>query len=72
MKTCYMCGGKIERKDVDVEIEGVLVKDMLAEVCSRCGERYFDSKTATFIQKVSAFISNERKQYVEEVVKASI
>ena len=41
MKTCYMCGGDIERRIV--EVEGVIVKDVPVEVCTRCGEKYFNT-----------------------------
>jgi hypothetical protein len=45
---------------VNVEINGVIVRDVEAEVCERCGEEYFDTPTATFIQNVARFIENEK------------
>ncbi len=71
MKTCYQCGGKIERKVVDVKIGNTLVTDVYADVCKRCGEKYFDTKTATFIQKVTSFIESKKKEYLLEVSKGA-
>ena len=60
MKRCYMCHGKIEKRLVDVTIEGVVVKDIPAEVCTRCGEQYFDTETAAFIQNIARYVEKER------------
>lgn len=62
MKKCYICGAAIVKKKVDVEIEGVVVKKVMAEVCSKCDEKYFDTPTATFIQEVSSFIKSKKPQ----------
>ncbi len=55
MKTCYMCGGDVKRGIVDVEVEGVIVKDVPVEVCTRCREKYFNTKAATFVHKIRYF-----------------
>jgi YgiT-type zinc finger domain-containing protein len=70
MKTCYQCGGSVERKVVEVKIGGVVVTEVYADVCKRCGEKYFDSKTATFIQKVASFVDTKKKEYLVEVSKS--
>jgi YgiT-type zinc finger domain-containing protein len=57
MKTCYMCKGIVELSIAEVEVGGVVVKDMPAEVCSRCNEKYFDTRTASFIQEVAGFVA---------------
>lgn len=67
MKTCYQCGGPVERKFVEVKIGGAVITDVYADVCKRCGEKYFDSKTATFIQKVASFVDSKKKEYLAEV-----
>ena len=67
MKTCYMCGGDIERRIVDVEVEGVIVKDVPVEVCTRCGEKYFNTKAATFVQKITRYVNEVKKGYLIEV-----
>jgi YgiT-type zinc finger domain-containing protein len=69
MKTCYHCGGEVERKVVDVKIGGATITDIYAEVCQRCNEKYFDSKTATFIQKVASFIKHQKREYLVDMVK---
>ena len=53
MKTCYTCKGKIVKKNMNIEIPGVRVKDVPVEVCDRCDEVYFTTPTATFIQQVA-------------------
>jgi YgiT-type zinc finger domain-containing protein len=62
IKKCYACGGAIVKKKVDVEIEGIVVKKIIVEVCSKCGEKYFDTPTATFIQEVSSFVKSKKPQ----------
>ncbi len=69
MKTCYQCGGPLERKFVEVKISGIVVAGVYADVCRRCGEKYFDSKTATFVQKVASFVDTKKKEYLVEVSK---
>jgi len=60
MKKCYQCGGPTSKGTVDLELEGVVIKEVVAEVCDKCGEKYFDTKTATFIQDITSFIKNKR------------
>ncbi|MCK4476103.1 MAG: YgiT-type zinc finger protein [Methanophagales archaeon] len=67
MKTCYLCGGDIEQRVVEVEVEGVVVKNVPAEVCTQCGEKYFKTKIATFIQKVTSYINERKKEYFADV-----
>lgn len=62
MKRCRNCNGQIVNKKVDVEVAGVVVKGVLAEVCSRCGEQYFDTPTATFVQSVADFVTQKRSE----------
>lgn len=64
MKTCYACKGKIVKKNMDVEILGVMVHDVPVEICERCGEIYFTTPAATFIQKVAKFVENEKKELI--------
>ncbi len=75
MKTCYMCHGKLKKALIDVSIEGVVVRDVLAEVCTQCGEQYFDTKTSTFVQNVTRYIREQRREVVlgaEKVSEVSI
>lgn len=60
MKTCYSCKGNIVKKRINIEINGVVVQDVGVEVCSRCGEEYFNTNTATFIQNVARFVEKEK------------
>lgn len=62
MKKCRVCGGQIAVKNVDVEVIGVVVKEVPAEVCSKCGERYFDTSTTTFVQSVADFVKQKRNE----------
>lgn len=62
MKKCRVCGGQIAVRNVDVEVSGVVVKEVPAEVCSRCGERYFDTGAATFVQSVASFVKQKRNE----------
>ncbi len=50
---CVMCGGKTVQKNVDYREFDVLLGNFKAEVCQKCGESYFDEKTAEKIQHKS-------------------
>ncbi|MDP2754170.1 MAG: YgiT-type zinc finger protein [Nitrospirota bacterium] len=47
---------------VDVEVKGVVVKDIPADVCMQCGERYFDTRTAPFIHEITGCINEKKKE----------
>lgn len=70
MKTCYMCKGKVELSLVDVEVKGVVVKDMPTEVCTQCGEKYFDTKTASFIQEITGCIDEKKKSFIVGIIRS--
>lgn len=71
MKTCYMCKGLVELSLVNVEVGGIVVKDVPAEVCKRCGEKYFDTKTASFIQEISKCIDNKKRGYMVDIIRSA-
>lgn len=48
------------KKKINIEINGVVIQNVETEVCERCGEEYFDTPTATFIQNVARFVEKER------------
>lgn len=50
---CVICGGQTIKKNVDYKESGVLVGNFTAFVCQKCGETYFDEKTAEKIQHKS-------------------
>jgi|SRR3989344_3977939 len=52
-KTCEECGGKIEKKKVDVNMYGENLGRFIAEVCLKCGEEVFDEKTSTEIDNIA-------------------
>ena len=59
---CYFCGGRVEKKKVDHVHKWAgkiyLFKNTSAEVCSQCGETYFDSVE---LQKMDQAVSSSRK-----------
>jgi len=72
MKTCYMCKGTIELSLVDVEVRGIIVKEIPAEICTRCGEKYFDTKTASFIQEITGCINEKRRRLFTDIIRTSM
>lgn len=60
--TCYFCGGKIEKKKIDhIHKWGdkiYLFKGVSAEVCTQCGETYFDSVE---LQKMDHLVTSSRR-----------
>lgn len=53
---CFMCKGDLEEKQVnyvvDLENTIIIVKDVPAKVCKKCGEQYFDDETTENIEKI--------------------
>ena len=47
MRECYFCKGKTEKQRVTVDYRWgdklVVIENVPAEVCTQCGERYFDA-----------------------------
>lgn len=50
---CIMCNGKLEEKIVEHKEFGVSLGRFKAKVCNKCGEIFFNSKTAVNIQAKS-------------------
>ena len=50
---CIMCGGETIQKNAEYKEFGVLLGSFKADVCKKCGETYFDEKTASRIQEKS-------------------
>ena len=48
MNKCYLCGGKLERKNVNIARywgkELIALNDVPALICQKCGERFFEAK----------------------------
>jgi len=70
MKTCYSCKGNVIKKRINIEIKGVVMQDVEVEVCGRCGEEYFNTRTATFIQNVARFVEQEKSAVMAAPVSA--
>ena len=50
---CVICGGKTTRKTVEYKEFGISQGNFSADLCKKCGERYFDEETAARIQEKS-------------------
>lgn len=64
MRTCIACGlRRVERRVVDVELRsGKTVRDVEADVCAGCGERYFDMDAMDKIEAVMYPETNTRRR----------
>lgn len=64
MGECYFCKGKTEKKRVIVDYRWgdklVVIKNVPAEVCTQCGERYFDAKVSRRMEAIA--LSEEKPQ----------
>jgi len=53
---CFMCKGKTEKKIVnyflDLRNTMIIVKGVPADVCTQCGERYFDDEVMENLEKI--------------------
>ena len=67
---CVICEGKTTKKSVDYEEFGISLGRFDADVCKKCGEAYFDEKTAGTIQQKSkqlGLFGLSRKTKIAEV-----
>ena len=55
MNRCVFCGGNVREEivTIDIRVEGglVVIEDVPAEVCQKCGEKTFSPETTRLIQK---------------------
>lgn len=55
MDTCYLCNGKLRKKNIDIVRyfgeEPIALNDVPALVCERCGNRYFEAKVSAKIDR---------------------
>ncbi|MCR5147025.1 MAG: type II toxin-antitoxin system MqsA family antitoxin [Clostridia bacterium] len=63
---CFMCKGETEKKLVnylvDVDNTIIIIKEVPANVCKQCGERYFDNDVMKNLEKI---IDDVKKVSVE-------
>ncbi|HLC99189.1 MAG TPA: YgiT-type zinc finger protein [Candidatus Nanoarchaeia archaeon] len=50
---CYECGGRMVLRKKPFKVKGILLGKFPAEVCTKCGEVYFDEKASDEITRVS-------------------
>lgn len=50
---CVICNGQTTKKNVEYKESGISLGSFSADVCQKCGETYFDEKTAEKIQQKS-------------------
>ena len=50
---CVICGGQTTKKIVEYKEFGIALGNFRANVCNKCGETFFDEKTADYIQQKS-------------------
>ena len=59
---CFMCKGDTERKLVnyliDIDKKIIIIKEVPANVCKQCGERYFDDDVMQNLEKIIEDIKN--------------
>ena len=56
MKQCYFCKGKIQNRLVTVDYRWgeklIVIKDVPAQVCTQCGEKYFDAEVSRQMEHI--------------------
>ena len=66
MKRCYFCRGEIQEQQVDVirkrKGQVLIIEDVPALVCQRCGERYYTAGVArTMGEKIAEGINKTER-----------
>lgn len=67
MKECYQCRGAVIKIVGPITINNIRLDDIPHEECQQCHEKYFDVKTATFMQRVGKYVKQERKKLFLEI-----
>jgi YgiT-type zinc finger domain-containing protein len=55
IEKCPICGGELEEKEVEKLLRGgvnMAAANVTAEVCLRCGKRFFDQETVRGFERV--------------------
>ena len=65
MNKCYLCGGKLERKNVNIARywgkELIALNDVPALICQKCVERFFEAKISNKIdEKIKGVLENKK------------
>lgn len=59
---CFKCKGRLEEKKVnyvvDLEKTIIVIKGVPAQVCTNCGEQYFDDETSENIDNIVSQLKN--------------
>lgn len=63
MKKCAICGGKTEHKIVDIptkiDDKFLIIKGVPADVCTQCGEIYYNIDVAKELEKIEDKVSKK-------------
>lgn len=56
MKDCYFCKGKVQNQSVTVDYRWgerlIIIKNVPVQVCSQCGEKYFDAEISRQMEHI--------------------
>lgn len=59
---CFMCKGETEKKLVnyllDIDNKIIIIKEVPANVCKQCGEKYFDDDVMENLEKIIEDVKN--------------
>lgn len=57
MRECYFCRGRIESQLITVDYRWgdnlIIIKNVPAQVCSQCGEKYFDAEVSRQMEHIA-------------------
>ena len=70
---CYFCKGKVLEKKVKIDFHWgddlLVIKDVPAEVCQQCGEKYFSSETYKVMKELAKSKAKPIRHIMVEVIK---
>ena len=72
MAKCYFCGAKIKDEAVQVDFwwgeKLIIFKEVPAEVCQQCGEKFFDAKIYKEMERMSRAEAKPSKSITVNVI----
>jgi YgiT-type zinc finger domain-containing protein len=73
MTKCYFCGGKVKEEEVNIDFwwgeRLIIFKEVPAEVCQQCGEKFFDAKIYKEMERMSQAEAKPSKSITVNVIE---
>jgi len=71
MNKCYVCGGKLKKENIDIARyfgnDLIALNNVPTLICQKCGEKYFEAKVSSKIDKKIKRVLVNKKNFVQKI-----